>query len=358
MEIKRISKNDILYIDNETRVEFSKGRLIYYKNEQEIARASLYNTPLYRILSKIAIMVRLLRLEPRWMTKIDCDRFLISNQGKLIIMDLKNNNQKNIFEYNKGTNNPLHFCEYKRNGETEIVFGDYGGRDATNKVGVFRYKNETVSQIGSIDGKKIDHIHRVEYDRFKDCYWIFTGDFDAGCGIWKLNYNESEIKSFLLGKQSYRACVAKVFEDSIIYATDMPNEMNYIFKLNVNDKTINKIEKLPGSCIYGHVVSEERMCLSTTVEHDSTLPKWRYIFSYKLGKGIQDRYSHIFIGNHINGFDEIWKTKKDMLPMFFFQFGNIKFPTQHKKNEIIFFTQSSVNKGTYKIKMNGGNKND
>jgi len=45
-----------------------------------------------------------------------------------------------------------------------------------------------------------------------------------------------------------------------------------------------------------------------------------------LGKGVKDRYSHIYLGSPQNGFKEIMRAKKDIFPMTLFGFGNFQFP--------------------------------
>jgi len=352
MNIKKVFDNRILYIDDEMRAEYSKGSisLVHKSTEKSNIRIHIYDNWLYKIASHVPLLERLLRLEPRYMEKVDNNTYILSNSGALLKIDVNTAKTSVIFKYAKGTKNPLSFCSYIRKNECEIVFGDYGGHDSQGNVGVYVYKNNCVKEIASIPGNIIDHIHRVEYDKYRDCYWIFTGDSDEGSAIWRLEVGNHVPAVFVHGNQQYRACVAHIQKKSIIYATDTPISGNSIYEVSIDDKSINKMTNMPGSCIYG-ASKNGWFIFATTVEPDSTLPTIRYRLTNKLGSGIKDRYSHLIAGNKEVGFKEIWKTKKDWLPMWLFQFGNIRFPVQHT-NELYFCPQSCKAKGTYCINHN------
>lgn len=68
------------------------------------------------------------------------------------------------------------------------------------------------------------------------------------------------------------------------------------------------------------------MLFSTSVEPDSNITDLRYEFTNKLGPGVKDRYTHLYsvkvdaAGVHA---EEIFKAKKDILPMGAGQFGTL-----------------------------------
>ena len=61
------------------------------------------------------------------------------------------------------------------------------------------------------------------------------------------------------------------------------------------------------------------------MEPDPTLPKYRYRISQKLGAGVKDKYSHIFVGDDKQAY-EILAFEKDSYRNWLFQFGNLLFP--------------------------------
>lgn len=357
VNVVKVYDNPILYIDNEFHIEYKLGNILLKNNNNNslINCISLGRSSKDRLFSSVPLTERLFRYEPRYIDRLYDMTFVLSEQGTLSTIDFQKSERKNIFTYSVGTKNPLHFCSYKRNERQEIVFGDYGGHDDNGNVGIYKYAENGVEEIAFIEGNRINHIHLVEYDEFRDCFWIFTGDTDEGSGIWKLDYNNQTPEPIVIGSQQYRSCVAYIGKDTILYATDSPIEMNHIYKLDIYTRKLTVLADLPGSCIYGKKIetnkNEYEYLFATAVEPDSTLSRIRYRLTRKLGAGIQDNYSHLVAGNIERGFIEIWKTKKDWLPLWLFQFGNIRFPEQRIKDYIYFCPQSSLDKGTYRIKM-------
>lgn len=364
MVVRKVYKNRLLYIEDAMRIEYNRGQIYCIDNlSDEIIFQYGFEVPfLIRLLSKFYILERLLRCEPRYATRWSETEFLISHKRHLYKINLADKTGMSLFQYSAGTNNPLHFCKYIRNGKEELVFGDYGGHDDNGYVGVYRYTDSGLCEIASFPKEQIDHIHRVEYDAYRDMYWVFTGDTDKASGIWCIEYNTTKIIPYLTGSQIYRACMAFIEKNKIIFATDTPHEKNYIYSLNIFDKSLKKLYCLPGPCINGINVETNAnsiYCFSTSVEPDSLLPKFIYVFTYKLGAGIADRFSYIIAGNEDEGFKTIWKAAKDMLPMCLFQFGNHRFPTQQVQNKVYFCPQSCRKaKGAfmYDLSINGEDK--
>lgn len=359
MRVTRIYENDIIYIDETIRIEYKSGKLFFIStdsndgnSDKTISSFNLYKNVKNKIAESMGWSERLLRLEPRYMTRLSENVFLLSNQGKLILLDILRKKEKTVFTYGNGTRNPLYFFEYQKNGNREIVFGDYRGHDKNGNVGIYRYSNQSVVEIANISGDKVDHIHRVEYDDKRNIYWIYTGDTDAGSGIWTMPYNGRKPKPFITGLQQYRACVSFVNEDSILYATDSPMERNHIYSIDINTKNIIKLSNLPGSCIFGGTFISKKnsniyYCFATAVEPNGNMPMWKYLLNNKPGTGIVDNFAHLIVGNEGNGFKEVWRSKKDVLPMALFQFGNLRFPTQRIAGKIFFCPQGCREKGTF-----------
>lgn len=354
MVISKYSSNKILYIDENTRIEYKKGNLVFFHSGKIKMVLNLYQTHVRKVLACMEITDRALRLEPRYVDKYIEDTYLVSCDGSLLVIDENERDIRYLYRYSKGTKNPLHFCKYKRDGREEVVFGDYGGHDSNGNVGIYRLMDFQVTQIASIPGDVIDHIHRIEYDYDEDCYWIFTGDTNVGSAIWKLEYYADVPQVIVSGKQQYRCCVAFIEKNYIIYATDTPLENNYLYKLDKRDLSISKLGSLKGSIIYGMRVNSlsntNQYCIATTVEPDSRLFKWRYLLTSRLGPGIKDRFSHVYIIDE-GELTEIWKSKKDLLPMVLFQFGNQRFPRQYVANSVFLCPQSCVDKGTWVIRF-------
>jgi hypothetical protein len=129
-------------------------------------------------------------------------------------------------------------------------------------------------------------------------------------------------------------------------------ERNHIYSIDINTKNIIKLGDLPGSCIFGGTLISKKnnntyYCFATAVEPNGNMPMWKYLLNNKPGTGIVDNFAHLIVGNEKKGFKEVWKCKKDVLPMALFQFGNLRFPTQHIGGKIFFCPQGCKEKGTF-----------
>ena len=65
--------------------------------------------------------------------------------------------------------------------------------------------------------------------------------------------------------------------------------------------------------------------------------------SRKRGGGIKDDYVHLYSGSLSEGFNEIYKEKKDILPLYTFQFGVFKFPCGTNESDTLCFQPVATN---------------
>lgn len=104
---------------------------------------------------------------------------------------------------------------------------------------------------------------------------------------------------------------------------------------------------MPGPCIFGKAL-DGKFYMATSVEGDPTQNIWKYRMSNKLGNGVKDRYVHLLEYSLNQQVKEILKIRKDIWPMWLFQFGNIQFPNVVNDKNIYICPQSTVYKsGTY-----------
>ena len=186
------------------------------------------------------------------------------------------------------------------------------------------------------------------YDRYKNRYIILTGDDDSDSGIWEADCDFQSVKPIVVGKQSFRACALLITKNRMYYVTDTPLETNAVYELieHEHGASVNMLAEISGPCIYG-CEKDETMYFATSVEGDPSQGKWKYRFSQRLGKGVKDRFIHIYKLDK-SGIKEIGKFKKDSWPIWLFQFGNAQF-TNSTDSEVYMYLQSSVTKGTLKL---------
>ncbi|MCC7572016.1 MAG: hypothetical protein KO464_01340 [Candidatus Methanofastidiosum sp.] len=281
---------------------------------------------------------RLFRYEARCAISIDEDTFIFSCNGIIYNYSIKSNKATIEHRFDKGMKNPLTFCTRYIDGNlVDVIYGEYIWNENKTPVSIFRRVEGRWVVVYTFPQKAVTHVHNIVFDEYRNRYIILTGDSDNESGIWKADIDFNNVKPIVIGKQSYRSCVAFPTEKCVYYATDTPLEQNWIYELTEQPQgTANllKVYKMPGPCICGRESSGSYF-FATSVEGDPTQSKWKYRLSYRLGKGVHDSFVHIIKGNKYGQFCEIAKLKKDIFPIWLFQFGNAQFPTGEWKDGVI-----------------------
>ena len=324
-------------------ISYHKG-LLYKQNDMTEKHSIMMPLPaplIKRILQKIRILERLLRLEPRIAIPLNAEEILLSYQGTLYRINCVTNQMVVDHKLRKTMNNPLSFCI---NGNT-VLYGEYFRNDQHDEVSIYMRDNNRWEKVFSFKAGEVLHIHQVVFDKYRNCYWIQTGDSDSESGIWQADLKFEHVVPVFKGKQMYRSCFLVPMTDCLVFTTDTPLEKNYIFISNELEFGVwdepRVICEIPGPCIYGSVIDDNHIAIATSVEPDPTLPTLRYRISYKLGGGVKDRFSHILIGNPKAGFKDIHKGRKDLWPMNIFQFGNYQFPYMEDET-FLYVTGQSI----------------
>lgn len=330
---------------------YHKGCVVLRKSKD---KSIINKLRIQSIMKSTRAAERVLRYEPRAAFQIDDENFAFALHGAVYNYSVKKNIITAEHYFAKGMNNPLKFCvRYDENGNiVEALYGEYIWNTENGSVSIYRYRNKIWSEVFVFPSNSIKHIHNIVYDQYKDRYLILTGDSDSESGIWKADTDFKNVELIISGKQIYRACVAYPTKNGIYYATDTPLEQNKLYKLYENNDgsvSLDKIYDMPGPCIYG-IILDDNLFMSTSVEGDPSVGKFRYRLSYRLGKGVKDRNVHIIKCSVEGNVSEIASFKKDILPMWLFQFGNALFPVQTDKSALYLCPQSvKGKKGTYVI---------
>lgn len=343
VKVKRIAKNTIplCYIDDGNLLCYKCGSFIIYKGNNII----LQHKPVFKgfkdiFLSRIKIIVRFFRLGVRVAIHLDKKTVIISKSKSIYEYDFINNKISSGFSF-KERIRPLNFSKIEniKGFDNSIVFGGYLSNP--NRKNVSIYKRVGVDKWDVIFTFKeglINHIHNIVGDPYRNCVWIFTGDFEHSAAIWKATDNFKTVECFFSGDQRYRACQAFVTPDGLLYATDTPFMGNYIFflKFQGNKSTLQKIASISGSCIYA-TTWKSNYVFSTTVESNGFYSNFlSFLIDKKRGDGIIDNKSHMYIGDIESGFKDVLSYEKDKYP-FSFQFGVFRFPDGHCSDDNLCF---------------------
>ena len=280
----------LVILDNNNILAYHSMKLFIINiDNNSYERVGVFNGGIIEyIVSKFRLLTRVMRLEPRSCIPIDnSGNILISFCKRLWVANVKNREITEVYRFRKGMNH----CQTLCNHNDSIYFGEYMLNPAKHEIHIYRYdkKNSFVQKVFTYKKGEINHIHQIIWDNYRKRYWIFAGDNGDASGIWYTDDDFRNLKVFLRGSQQYRACVAYVTKDELIYATDTPYEQNYIIKINLATKEILKHKKINGPGIYG-ISNRTHFFWATSIEPDlenvSGIRAW---LTNRLAKGIEKK---------------------------------------------------------------------
>lgn len=347
MGFYRYLKETLLCKNNTYMLCYDRGFLVI---RESTGKKFVQKLRIHPFLKSVSFVERLLRYEPRAAISLQEDEFLFTDHGFIYRYSVKNNSISVEHRFEKGMNNPLTFCSrYDDMGNLiDLLYGEYIWNGEKGPVSIYRRFQGKWDEVYSFPSNMVTHIHNIVYDRYRKRYLIMTGDEDQESAIWQAEIDFSQVKPIVIGQQRYRACVAYPVPDGVYYATDTPLEQNWLYRLREENERafVEKICPMPGPCIFGKTANES-LYMATSVEGDPTKGKWGYRFSNKLGRGVQDRYVHIIRCSSHGTVREIGKMKKDIMPMWLFQFGNAKFPETSDHCIYVCPQSTTCRRGTY-----------
>jgi len=277
-----------------------------------------------RFLMKFRIFRRFLRYDKsnavfNW----NRDGIVVLFQWKIYFFDL--NNEELIYINNlKQCRNVLH-GGIAVTSKT-ICFGEYGHNPNREPVPIWTSNDDgrSFSIAKELVEQKIKHIHGIYADKFNESLWIVTGDFDGECYVI-----ESHDSSFMKlnwygdGSQKWRPVSLFFKPNEIIWVMDSPIQKAYLQIFNREKKTIQQGQYFPGPVWYSKQFKEGDAILQTTVE---------------IGDEVKTRFSKVFYSENLIDWEEVYRFKKDILPMPYFKFGVVAFADgiQSKEDFVLF----------------------
>jgi len=283
------------------------------------------------LLISLPFLARISRKGVRCGIKVTNDLALFVFGNKIYELDLTNGHISEGFSTSDHSR-PLTFSKIEGvNGFLDgIYFGGYKGNPDKTPISIFRRTlPDQWDEVFQFPPDSIEHIHNIVADPYKNIVYILTGDFAHSAGIWMTDNGFKTVVPLLIGDQKYRACVAFATSDGLVYATDSPFHYNSIRLLKQNDNSWESIHLMDinGPAIYGCQWSND-FIFSTSVEPNGQKQDfWYKLFGRTQGEGIIENSSFIYKGNLKDGFEIIYKVKKDIFPFFIFQFGVLIFPS-------------------------------
>lgn len=345
MDFKTIAKNTI------PLCFLSEGRLLCYNRGQLLVMREGFvekSIPVTvsnkeRLLGRSRLASRLFRFGVRTSVCLDKRHVILNIGSRLQELDLDTCKLTEGWCCGEGIR-PLVMTSVKdiKGFADGVYFGGYLHNPNKNPVSIYhRTGVDRWEVIYTFPQGTINHVHNIVADPYRQCLWVYTGDFDDAAAIWRVSDGFKKVERIVCGDQKWRGCVVFVLPEGLLYATDTPFSKNHIYLFQDNG-SVEMVGDISGSCIYG-CQWKDKFVFSSTVEPDGRDESiLKLIFSKKRGAGIEDDYVRMYIGNLNEGFKEVYKERKDWLP-FLFQFGVFKFPTGMNNTDTLYFQPVATN---------------
>lgn len=330
---------------------YKKGQILVLEEGRVIKTIPVFRSVKERVLGRCRYVYRLLRLGVRAALAVAEDKVLLSVGNSIYELELSSGELSAGFVCGEGIR-PLTFSDVRGLSTVDdgIYFGGYLGNIDKKPVSVYkRVATDSWEVVYTFPQGTVNHIHTVVCDPFRNCLWMYTGDFGEAAAIWKVTDNFRKVERICCNDQKYRGCVVFPLREGLLYATDAPFADNYIYLMTPEDYRVKTITPIDGSCIYG-CQWKDKYVFSSTVEGDGrNMSKLEFLFGRKPGAGIKDDYVHLYCGNLIDGFKEIYKEKKDWLPFYTFQFGVFKFPYGVNNGSALYFQPVATSNNDFRL---------
>ncbi len=150
---------------------------------------------------------------------------------------------------------------------SQLFYGDYWMNPDRVETNIYKVDLKTFKKEIYFSFDHIQHIHFIQKDNLvNDSLLIGTGDSDSESGIYQFDIKTKQIKTILEGSQKYR--VVSVIQDKeyLIWGTDAPNDDNYIYRFNRQNKELECLKKIDGPAYYSTVTKRGYMYIATTIE--------------------------------------------------------------------------------------------
>ena len=236
MESKVIIKetSPLCYLPNGRLVCYRKGEIIVMNNGKEEGHFPIRISGKEKVLGWSRYATRLLRFGVRAAIALDDEHILLSKGNTIHELDLTNGTLSKGWFCGEGIR-PLIFTEVKgiKGFDDGIYFGGYLGNMDKKPVHIYRRVGADEWQVVYTFAQgMINHVHNVVADPYRQCLWIFTGDFGKAAAIWKVTDGFKKVERVVCNNQKYRACVVNALPEGLLYATDAPFADDFIYLLD------------------------------------------------------------------------------------------------------------------------------
>jgi hypothetical protein len=276
-----------------------------------------------KVSSRHALSSRLFRDGFHALAVLPSGNLVAAVPGAIVTLRAREAEFQVIHKIDRGTR-PLHIAATP---DGRVWWGEYFDNPQRSEAYIFESDDGGfIWRVAhSFPARSIRHVHNVVYDKWKDCLWIFTGDYGSECKVIRASMDLSSMDEVIAGNQQCRAVAAVPTPEGIYFATDTPLEQNYICLLD-RSGNVHRLAVIASSSIYG-CRNRNGIFFSTMVEPSKV-----------------NRTKDVMLLGSLNGADweQIGCWSKDPWSMRFFQYGNAFLPHGDNATDLLAATTIAV----------------
>jgi hypothetical protein len=301
-----VKNKRLFYLDKRIKYTHVDGKIFKHNNE-DIRFEYLFNLPVHTRLEFLSyknnLISRLLRNGLHHLAPLSTNIYAFIYNKRVCVVE----NNDIVLDQQILGSRPLSF---EKIGD-KILFGEYRSNPERSGVSVFSIERNDIFSIKKLyTFNGIRHIHGIYQDPFSDIIYITTGDEDSEAAIYKTDDFFKSIERVIYGSQQTRTIKLLFDEEYIYFGSDAPHEKNYLYKLNKRNNNITRLTSVGSSVFHGCKINNW-FFFSTAIEPS------------KVNK---TKYAEVWASPDGNNWKCILRFKKDILPMRYFQYGQIFFP--------------------------------
>jgi hypothetical protein len=211
-------------------------------------------------------------------------------------------------------------------GDDSVFWGEYFDNAERAEVHIYgsRDRGETWEVVHTFPRNAVRHVHNVVYDKWADCLWILTGDYENECKVVRASCDWKQVDEVLVGNQQARAVAFVPTAGALYFASDTPLEDNFIYRLERGGK-LTQLAPTNNSALYGCRVGES-LFFSTMVEPSDVNT---------------DGHARVYGSSNGTSWEMLFGWRKDSWPMLF-QYGNAILPTGENATDFLALTGLAV----------------
>lgn len=208
-----------------------------------------------------------------------------------------------------------------------IYWGEYFDNPDRAEVNVYgsQDQGQTWNIVYTFPKGAIRHVHNVLYDRWADCLWVLTGDYEQECRVLRSSCDWKDVQPVLCGNQQARAVSMVPMKDALYFASDTPLEDNFIYQMD-RGGTLTRLDHINNSSLYGCRVGDS-LFFSTMVEPSEVNT---------------DGHARVYGSLDGTSWQMLLGWPKDRWPMALFQYGNAILPTGENRTNLLAVTGLAV----------------